>query len=141
VTDALPLVIKPNIGHGGAGIRIVHDKAELTAMQIDDGMLVQELITPVEDELKLYVIGDRVFGVRKDRDSGERESVVVDPMLEEIALRCRRALGLELCGVDVVFSSRGPVVIDVNYFPSFRGVPNVEGPLTDHIRSYAGRAA
>lgn len=140
VTDVMPLLLKPNIGHGGAGIRLVRDRAELAATQIDDGMFVQELITQVEDELKLYVIGDRVFGVRKHAGSGEREPVAVEPMIEDVALRCGRALGLEIYGVDVIISSNGPIVIDVNYFPSFRGVPNIARPLTDYISACAKRA-
>lgn len=139
VTDAMPLLLKPNFGRNGSGIRLVRDRAELATTKIDDGMLVQELITPVEDELKLYVIGDRVYGVRKHRDSGEREAVAVEPMLEGIARRCGRALGLEIYGVDVLVSARGPVVVDVNYFPSFRGVPDVARPLTDYIRECAKR--
>jgi ribosomal protein S6--L-glutamate ligase len=137
ITDTMPLLLKPNIGHGGAGIRIIRDRAELAATQIEDGMLVQELIEPVEDELKLYVIGDRVFGIRKHLDSGVREPVAVEPLLEDIALRSGRALGLEIYGVDVLISSHGQVVVDVNYFPSFRGVPDVARSLTDYISNYA----
>ena len=137
VSDAMPLLLKPNIGHGGIGIRLVRDRAELAATKIADGMLVQELITPVEDELKLYVVGDRVFGIRKYADSGQREPVAVEPVLQDIALRSGRALGLEIYGVDVIISSQGPVVIDVNYFPSFRGVPDVARSLTDYISNYA----
>jgi ribosomal protein S6--L-glutamate ligase len=137
VTDAMPLLLKPNIGRSGVGIRHVHDHAELATMQIDDGMLVQELIAPIEDELKLYVIGDRVWGIRKHRETGERESVAVDSAIEDIARRCGRALGLEIYGVDVLVRKTGPVVVDVNYFPSFRGVPDVARPLTDYIRGRA----
>lgn len=140
VTDVMPLLLKPNIGHGGEGIRIIRDKAELATTQIDDCMLIQELITPVEDELKLYVIGDRVFGIRKYADRGERKAVVVEPMLGDIALRCAHALGLEICGVDVLITANGPVVVDVNYFPSFRGVSKAARILTDYISAFAKRA-
>ena len=141
VHDAMPMLLKPNIGHGGAGIRVVRDSAELAATQIEDGMLIQEWITPVEGEVKLYVIGDRVFGIRKHPESGEREPVDVDARLTAIALRCRRALGLEICGVDVLVTVDGPVVVDANYFPSFRGVPDAARLLTDHILAYAEGAA
>lgn len=137
IPDEMPLLIKPNIGHGGAGIRIVRDRTELAETPIDEGMLVQELITPIEDELKLYVIGDRVFGIRKHPESGERERVAVEPRFEDVALHCGRALGLEIYGVDVLVTSNGPVVVDVNYFPSFRGVSNAAGELAGFISAYA----
>ena len=138
-TDAEQFIIKPNFGRWGNGIRIINDRDELAAAQIIDGMLVQELITPIEDELKLYVIGERVFGMRKNPSTDERLPVAADPTLECIALRCGRALGLEIYGVDVLIGRRGPVVVDVNYFPSFRGVPNAAVPLTDHIKEFAAK--
>jgi glutathione synthase/RimK-type ligase-like ATP-grasp enzyme len=41
VTDAMPLLLKPNIGRSGNGIRLVRDWAELATTQIEDGMLIQ----------------------------------------------------------------------------------------------------
>lgn len=40
IPDEMPLLIKPNIGHGGAGIRIVRDRTELAETPIDEGMLI-----------------------------------------------------------------------------------------------------
>lgn len=139
VTGTMPLLLKPNISRKGVGIRLVRDRMELVASQISDGMFVQELVAAVDDEIKLFVIGDQVFGVRKHRDSDVREHVSVEPLVEDIALRCGRALGLEIYGVDVVINSHGPVVVDVNYFPSFRGVPDAARPLTEYIGAYARR--
>lgn len=134
---AVPLLIKPNIGRSGFGIQLVRDRSELATTKVADGMLVQELIDPVADELKLYVVGEQVFGVRKDRDSGVREPVAVERSLEDIARRCGRALGLDIFGIDVMFPPTGPVVVDVNYFPSFKGVPAAPRALSEFIRSYA----
>jgi ribosomal protein S6--L-glutamate ligase len=135
VTDAMPLLLKPNIGRDGVGIHLVRDRAELDTIRINDGMLIQELITPIEEELKLYVVGDSVYGVRKHRDSGERVPVAVEPVIRDIARRCGRALGLQIYGVDVLISTNGPVVVDVNYFPSFRGVRDVARPISEYIRA------
>ena len=136
-SDANQFVIKPNFGRWGNGVRVVNDRAELATTQISDGMLVQELISPIDEELKLYVIGEQVFAIRKHPDTDFREPITVESALEDIALRCGRALGLEIYGVDVLISANGPFVVDVNYFPSFKGVPNIAGPLTDYIREFA----
>lgn len=138
-TDVNQFMIKPNFGRWGDGIEVVRDRADLAAKQISDGMLVQELISPVEEELKLYVIGERVFGIRKHNDSDEREPINVDSSMEDIALRCGTALGLEIYGVDVLNNADGPFVVDVNYFPSFKGVPDAASPLTEYIREFAKR--
>ena len=137
VTDETNLLLKPNFGRNGDGIRIVRDRAELDTLQISDSTLVQELIAPVEEEFKLYVIGERVFAIRKHAETDFREPVNVEPDLEKIALRCGQGLGLEIYGVDVVINANGPFVVDVNYFPSFKGVAGAAGPLTDHIREFA----
>ena len=136
-TDAVQFLIKPNFGRWGDGIRVVNDRSELAMIEISDGMLVQEMISPVEEELKLYVIGARVFGIRKHSDTDEREPICVEPAIEDIALRCGTALGLEIFGVDVLINADGPFVVDVNYFPSFKGVPDAARPLFDHIREFA----
>ena len=133
ISDHFPVMIKPNVGHGGANIRVVRSVTDLSSTGIEDGTLVQELVEPIDEEVKLYVIGERVFGIRKDPGSGTREPIAVDANFEKIALSCGRALGLEIYGVDIAVSRGEPVVIDVNHFPSFRAVPNVVGPLADHI--------
>lgn len=136
---AKQFLLKPNFGRSGDGIRLVADRAELASTLISDGMLVQELITPIEEEFKLYVIGECVFGIRKHFPTDLREPIIVEPQLENIALQCGRALGLEIYGVDILINGSGPVVVDVNYFPSFKGVEGVARHLTEHIRDYAKR--
>jgi ribosomal protein S6--L-glutamate ligase len=137
VTDVMPLLVKPNIGRGGIGIKIAHNHDELAALHVEDGMFVQEHVASVDDEQKVYVVGDRAFSVRKIRDTGERQPCELDSEIEAIAFRCGRALGLGVYGVDIILSANGAVVVDVNYFPSFRGVPGASEILADYITHYA----
>jgi ribosomal protein S6--L-glutamate ligase len=132
-----PLLIKPNIGRSGLGIQLVRDRRELATTKVADGMLVQELIDPAADELKVYVVGEQVFGIRKDRESGVREPAEIEPAVGDMARRCGHALGLDIFGVDVMFPEAGPVVVDVNYFPSFKGVAAAPRALSDFIGTYA----
>ncbi|TMB03538.1 MAG: hypothetical protein E6J70_05130, partial [Deltaproteobacteria bacterium] len=53
------------------------------------------------------------------------------------ALRCGRLFGLGLYGLDVIESAEGPLVVDMNYFPSYRDVPNAAALLDDFIEDYA----
>jgi glutathione synthase/RimK-type ligase-like ATP-grasp enzyme len=70
--------------------------------------------------------------------------VPVTPQVREIALRCGEAMGLSLYGLDVIESPDGPVVVDVNYFPGYKGVPGAAAAIADHIdhaaRATTGRA-
>ena len=137
-----PLILKPYLGHRGQGLRILREPGELSAVQAPDSpVLVQEYIEGTGEDLKVYVVGDDVFAVRKPfsptsfTQSGR--PCAVDPAVRDIALRCGRALGLGLYGLDLVESGGKPWVVDVNTFPGFKGVPDVAPRIADYIEGYA----
>ena len=142
VVERTPLIVKPHRGHRGAGITIVRDTRELAAVPGSDvPRIVQEYVPGVPEDLKVYVVGDRVFAVRKPFSEMSftvpgRPSPVSDE-LREIALAAGRALGLGLYGLDVIEARAGPVVVDVNYFPGYKGVPDVAPLIADYIESFA----
>jgi glutathione synthase/RimK-type ligase-like ATP-grasp enzyme len=132
-----PLIVKPYLGHRGRGIRS-GPAADLGTLAAEETVIVQEHVpTTTGTDLKLYVVGSEVFGVRKPF-SAESFTVPgrpcpVDPETAAVARRCGEALGLGLYGVDVVDSPDGPVVVDVNYFPGYKGVPDVAPLIADHL--------
>ena len=137
-----PLIVKPHRGHRGTGIRIVDDRDGLAALpRTDEPMLIQEYLPGAGEDVKLYVVGEQVFAVRKPFSAqsftvpGRPSAVSAE--LREIALRCGEALGLGLYGLDMVESSRGPVVVDVNYFPGYKGVPDIAPVIAEYIEGYA----
>jgi ribosomal protein S6--L-glutamate ligase len=142
VVDDTPLVVKPHRGHRGAGVRLVRDAAELAAVELGtDPVIVQEHVPGPGEDLKVYVVGDEVFAVRKPFSATSftrpGRPCAVDGGLAEIARRCGRALGLGLYGLDVIDSADGPVVVDVNYFPGYKGVPGAAGRIADYVAAYA----
>lgn len=141
-----PLIVKPHRGHRGVGVSVVRsydDLADISAgLGSHDGpMVVQEYVEGLGEDLKVYVVGDEVFAVRKpfSPDSFTRPGrpVPVAEEVREIALRCGHAFGLGLFGIDVIESPRGPVVVDVNYFPGYKGVPDAAAFIADYIARYA----
>lgn len=46
-------------------------------------------------------------------------------------------LGGHLLGVDVIATPAGPVVVDVNGFPGFRGIEDAPALVAAHIRAHA----
>src|SRR5437667_83948 len=60
----------------------------------------------------------------------------VSPKLRRIALRCGQVSGLCLYGLDVVEGPEGPVVVELNYFPSYRDVPKAATLIADYIEDY-----
>ena len=133
-----PLIVKPNMGWRGEGVRLVRTEKELAGMPQPSGpVLIQEYIENDGHDLRLYIAGDRVFGIRKRFSdtsySVPGEPVEVSPEIREIALRCGRAFGLQLYGLDIIEGADGPRVVDVNYFPGYKGVPDAAVAVADCI--------
>ena len=87
--------------------------------------------------MKVFAIGDAVFGVRKPFAPGSflaaGEPVALEAAVEQLARRCGRVFGLELYGLDLAEGVDGAQVVDVNAFPGYRGVPDVPRRLAGHI--------
>ena len=141
------LVVKPYRGSQGRGVQVVRTAAELAAIPPQEGLVfAQRHHAPDEPDCKLYCVGERVFGVsriwppRTYQDKlGKPRQVSRD--LEEIVLRCGRAFGVELFGVDVVMSAGRPWVVDMQGFPGFKGVPDAAQHLARVIFGAARGAA
>lgn len=144
-----PLIFKPARGVHGAGIRIVRDDRELTRFREEvaersrfrEPLLAQELVQGGGEDLKLYVSGAEVFGVRKAFSETsfheDGRPCGVAPELAGLARRCGQAFGLTLYGLDLIEGPEGPVIVDVNYFPGYRGVPGAAERMAEQIELFA----
>ena len=144
-----PLIFKPARGVHGAGIRVVRDERALRRLREEvaersrfrEPLLAQELVEGSGEDLKLYVAGRDVFGVRKAfSETSFREHgrpCEVPQGLVELARECGRAFGLTLYGLDLVEGPDGPVIVDVNYFPGYRGVPGAAERVAEQIERFA----
>jgi ribosomal protein S6--L-glutamate ligase len=133
-----PLIIKPYRGSRGAGINIVHDPGELVELPVDGPILAQRYMQPDGLDYKIFNIGGQLFGQRRVwplRTYADKvgEPFTISPELEEIAARCGRAFGIDLFGMDVVYSNGQPYVVDINKFGSYMGVPDAGCLLADYI--------
>ena len=149
LAERMPLVIKPYHGHRGRGVRLVRNAGELAAVAPPESpVLIQQFVEGGGQDLKVYVVGAEVFGVLKEsphlealpqaeRPSSMGRACEVSTEVRELALRCGRVLGLGLYGLDILETAQGPMVVDVNAFPSYRGVPNAGPLIAEFIASYA----
>jgi ribosomal protein S6--L-glutamate ligase len=92
----------------------------------------------------LYAAGTQVFAVAKR--SPLHPEVEVDKHLipislqwRELALRVGDIFGLDLYGLDIVETDDGPMVVDVNDFPSFARVPEAINLVASHIIDIAAQ--
>lgn len=150
-----PCVIKLLEGTQGKGVMLADtDKA---AESIIDGFrqmkahfLVQEFIKECNGcDIRAFVIGDRVVAsmMRKAKDGDFRSNlhrggtaipVEISPEEAKVAVNAARALGLNVAGVDLVRSARGPLVLEVNSSPGLQGIETSTGlDIASMIIEYA----
>jgi ribosomal protein S6--L-glutamate ligase len=139
---AAPLILKPHRGYHGAGITVAETPEALPAESAyPDLVFAQKYLANARKDLKIFGIGEEIFGVRKAfaADSFLRagEPAPLSPEVEDIARRSGQAFGLTLFGLDIAEDEEGPCVIDMNYFPGYRGVPEAARRLADHILKVA----
>ena len=142
-----PLVVKPVRGHRGAGVSMVSTEDDLDGWQdvadTDGGLLVQDLVDGPGEDLKVYVVGRHTWAVRKafgpDSFTRPGHPVAVDHEVAGIVERVSRTTGLSIYGLDVIEGPTGPVVVDLNYFPGFKGCVGVAEPMARHIHEFAVR--
>jgi len=84
------------------------------------------------------VIGDKVVATMK-RQGGEGEfrsnihrggsatTIKITPEERSTAVRAARTMGLNVCGVDILRSNHGPLVMEVNSSPGLEGIETVTG--------------
>ena len=142
IVRVTPLVIKPYLGHRGIGVHVVRSLSDLSRVPSPGGPVVaQEYVEGDGEDVKLYVVGDEVFSVRKPFSSESftlpGRPCAVSPELRDIARRAGRALRLGLYGLDVVEGSKGPIVVDANYFPGYKGVAGAAARIASYIERYA----
>ncbi|UQW99737.1 ATP-grasp domain-containing protein [Streptomyces sp. RerS4] len=131
--EEYPLVVKPADGSSGRSVHLLPSPDRLAALLpllAGEGMLIAQPYVPNSGtDVKVYCVDGELFATERRSPlhpgSGVRERRVPLPReVAAIASRVGEVYGLDLYGVDVLLGPDGPVVVDVNDFPSFRQVPD-----------------
>lgn len=142
----LPVIIKLATGTHGNGVVLADSKkAAKSALQAfylynEDGtnILLQEYIEEsAGTDIRAFVVGSRVVASmqRKSLDDdfrsnlhkgGEGTSIKLTDEEKKLAINAAKAMGLHVAGVDLMRSSRGPLVLEVNASPGF-GIEKITG--------------
>jgi len=146
--DAAPLIVKPYQGAGGHHVRIVRNRAELDQVPHErrEPVFAQRYHPPDGRDRKIYVIGDALFAIKKIFPRRTEEEKLGEPFtpsadLRDIVLRCGRAFGIDLYGVDIIESAGKPYVVDMCSIPGFKGVPDAPRRLAQYFCRAAAKAA
>ncbi|MEW6212528.1 MAG: ATP-grasp domain-containing protein [Acidobacteriota bacterium] len=142
VAEEATLIIKPHLGHRGAGIYKIEKPEDLDSVPKPQApIIIQEFIPGTGEDLKIYCVGEQIFGVKKPFSETSftvpGRPVEISEEVRQLAIRTGKVCGLGLYGLDIIESPQGPFVVDVNYFPGYKGVPDAARMIADYIDDYA----
>lgn len=143
--EVYPVVVKPSNGTSMEDIHLVQTPQEMAQLCLDNSShyLAMRYVENIGFDIKLYVTGQEVHAITKSSPLHgtvqEREIPVTREMLK-LAQRVGQVFGLDLYGVDVLETPEGLMLVDINDFPSFYGVPRKVASIAEYILHAAYRA-
>jgi ribosomal protein S6--L-glutamate ligase len=134
-----PLIVKLLEGTQGKGVVLAETKKAAESVinafkSLNANILVQEFIKEANGkDLRLFVIDGKVTAaIQREALPGEfRANIhlggtasVIKATTEEkkIAIKAAKAMGLKVAGVDIIRSSKGPLLLEVNSSPGLEGI-------------------
>lgn len=140
----VPMIIKVARGSQGNGVVLAETrkaaKSVVQAFYVEGvSILLQEFIEEsAGSDIRAFVVGNKVVASYKrqslDDDfrsnihqGGTGTPIKLTDDERKAALKAAKALGLQVCGVDLLRSSRGPLVLEVNSAPGLEGIERVTG--------------
>ncbi len=139
-----PLIVKIMQSTHGAGVVLAEtNKAAESVINafrgLDADILIQEFIKESGGaDIRCFVIGDKVIAAMKRQAAeGEYRSnlhmggtatvVKLSPAERKLAVKAAKVLGLDVAGVDIIRSERGPLILEVNSSPGLEGIETATG--------------
>ena len=139
-----PLVVKLLEGTQGIGVVLAETKKAAESvieafMGLKANILVQEYIKEASGaDIRCLVVGGKVVAaMKRQAQAGEFRSnlhrggsatlIKITPLERATAVKAAKVMGLNVAGVDLLRSERGPLVMEVNSSPGLRGIEDATG--------------
>ncbi len=151
-----PFVMKQLEGTQGYGVFLIKDRKQageiINAHQsANKRFIIQEFIAESKGaDIRAIVVGNKVVAAMKRQakkgdfrsnlhQGGKGIKIKLTDDEYETALKSAKAMGLEVAGVDMLQSKRGPLIIEVNASPGLEGIEkttkiNVAEKIIKHIQ-------
>jgi len=152
--DFSQIVYKPIVGALGFGSMKFDDSdmafnAFKTLERLGHPLYIQEYLDKPSRDIRVFVIGDEVLASiyriappgkwKTNVAQGSKvKAVKLSDKLREISLKAVKAVGLLYAGVDIIETSNGPVILEVNGSPSWQGLHQATGiDVAEHLVRFA----
>jgi ribosomal protein S6--L-glutamate ligase len=157
--DSMPIIIKLLSGTHGIGVLKANDANAAeniieTFQKLKQRVLLQEYIEEAKGaDVRVFIVDGKIEGVMKRQARpGEFRSnlhrgghsfvVKLTEEEERIAKKAAQLMGLPVCGVDMLRSKKGPLVLEVNASPGLEGIETTTGQdIAAKIIQYVERNA
>ena len=150
-----PVIIKLLEGTQGVGV-ILAESVKIAEAIIETlqstrhNVLIQKFVSESRGkDIRAFVIGDRVIGAMRRvaqgaefrsnvHRGGRTERIELDERYREVAVRAAQIMNLQVAGVDMLETSKGPQIMEVNSSPGLEGIEtttelNIAGAIVDYI--------
>ncbi|WP_269684430.1 30S ribosomal protein S6--L-glutamate ligase [Flavobacterium lacustre] len=134
-----PLIVKLLEGTQGKGVVLAETKKAAESVinafkSLNANILVQEFIKEANGkDIRCFVIdGKVVAAIQREAMPGEFRAnihlggtasiIKVTPEEKKIAIKAAKAMDLKVAGVDIIRSSKGPLLLEVNSSPGLEGI-------------------
>jgi RimK family alpha-L-glutamate ligase len=148
------VVVKPLFGSRGVGATRVADSEIAStifrAITFYHGVIyMQEFVNHGFSDIRAFVVGDRVVASMRRLAEGWKTNysqgacpttIDLEKTFEDMAIKSAKLIDCKVAGVDVLEGPNGPVVVDVNSQPGWRGLQsvakvNIAGEIVEFVLS------
>ncbi len=154
VVGGAPVVVKLLEGTQGLGVVLAETRKAAESVigafrQLDANILVQEFVAEARGaDIRAFVVGGKVVAAMRRQGGpdefrsnlhrgGTAEAIRLTPRQRATAVKAAKTMGLNIAGVDIVQSTHGPLVLEVNSSPGLQGIESVSGvDVADHIIAF-----
>src|SRR3989304_1840600 len=155
-----PLVVKLLQGTQGIGVVLAETKKAAQSVLeafygLEANMLIQEFIGEAKGaDIRALVVGDNVVGAMKRQGAkgefrsnihrgGSANAIKLSKEEDATAIKAAQVLGLNIAGVDMIQSKRGPLIMEVNSSPGLEGIEkatniDIAGKIIEFIEINVG---
>ncbi len=143
-----PQIMKSYYSHRGDLVAKVDSIEQLETLAVEwsqEPIVLQEFAAGDGWDIKMWVIDQQIFAARRRTPLEPNASKEDFPIAPEelpgewmhIAMEIGRIFNMRLYGIDLLITEHGPMIVDVNGFPGFRGVPGADSALVALVERIA----
>jgi ribosomal protein S6--L-glutamate ligase len=154
VVGGTPIVVKLLEGTQGLGVVLAETRKAAESVigafrQMDANILVQQYVKEAAgSDIRAFIVGGKVVAAMRRTGApgdfrsnlhrgGSAEAIKLSARERATAVRAAKTMGLNIAGVDMLQSTEGPMVLEVNSSPGLEGIEGASGvDIADLIIEY-----